>query len=88
MRLVSSSAAAAFFRATENLRKWLPSTGEEPMRKTRFTEEEDGCDLARGGYKQPAAAVSRRHKISEQTIYNWRQHFGSLEPVNVACLAA
>lgn len=35
-----------------------------------------------------AAEVARKHKISEQTVYNWRRHFEGLEPLDVKRLRA
>ena len=29
------------------------------------------------------AAVAKQHGVSAQTIYGWRKHFGTLEPVDV-----
>lgn len=47
------------------------------MRKARFTDEEMVAIL-RDADREPAGIVAKRHKVSEQTIYNWRKKFGAL----------
>jgi putative transposase len=47
------------------------------MRKSRFTDAEMVA-IVREADREPPGVVAKRHKVSEQTIYNWRKRFGAL----------
>ena len=52
------------------------------MRKSRFSEQKM-VEILREADRVPVARVSKRHAVSEQAIYNWRRHFGSMESADV-----
>ena len=52
------------------------------MRKSRFTDERMVA-IIREADRDPVAEVSKRHGVSEQTIYTWRKRFGELRSEDV-----
>ena len=58
------------------------SEKESVVRKSRFSEEKM-VQILREADRTPIGEVAKQHGISEQTIYNWRRHFGSMDSADV-----
>ncbi len=52
------------------------------MQKGRFMEEQMVA-IIREADREAVSAMSKRHGVSEQTIYTWRKRFGGLEASDV-----
>lgn len=57
------------------------------MRKSRFSHEQIVAIL-READRTSVAEAAKKSKVSEQTIYAWRKHFGHLAPADVKRLKA
>jgi len=52
------------------------------MKKKRFSEEQM-VEMLREADRTSVGEVAKKRGVSEQTLYNWRKHFGGLAPMDV-----
>jgi len=52
------------------------------MRNTRFTDEQMVAILCEAD-RTPVVEAAKKHKVSDQTIYAWRKHFGAKAPAGM-----
>ena len=52
------------------------------MKKIRFTDEQM-VKMLREADRTSVSEVAKKHGVSDQTLYNWRRHFGGLDPSDV-----
>ena len=52
------------------------------MKEARFSEEQM-VTILREADERPVLEVAKKHNVSAHTIYGWRKHFGTLEPVDL-----
>src|SRR5579875_1317923 len=53
-------------------------TGDPPVRKSRYSDEQIAAALRQAEAGTPVAEVIRKLGISEATFYAWKRRFGSL----------
>ena len=58
------------------------------MRRSRFSDEQITTILKEHEAGGGAAAVCRRHGISEQTLYRWKAKYGGMQPSETKRLKA
>ena len=51
-------------------------------KKTRFTEEQM-VKMLQEADRTSVPEVAKKYGVSDQTLYNWRKHFGGLDPADV-----
>jgi hypothetical protein len=67
------------FRTIASLREWRFRATEGANEEDAICRGSDGRD-PRAADERSVPEVAKKHRVSAQTIYAWRKHFGSLEP--------
>ncbi len=52
------------------------------MKKSKFSDVKV-VEIVRESRSEGVAATARKHKISEQTLYQWRRKYGGMEATQV-----
>jgi putative transposase len=61
---------------------------EDPLRKSRYSEEQIILAIKEHEAGKPAAQICRKLGVSEQTFYRWKAKFGGMDVADAKRLKA